>query len=359
MIDKRYDSGKRFLKYSESELDNARHTDMVEFLERHEGFSFKHSGSYSVGREHDSLVIDPDHYTWHWYSQDLFGKGAIDWLIKVNGYRFAEAAEILIGTKPVTNGARDSPRFNTKAPQARPDDAPVPFSPPKRFEGKCRELFAYLGVTRKLPEDIIKYCVSNKMIYQDEKKRAVFCGYDKNGEMKFAEAKITNTYKKYYPQNIAGSNKAFSFFIPASPSAMHYDPTQLYVFEAPIDLLSHGALMQMALKKQCAVAGDMSLYRADCWLGFNRLSLSGVSDKALEQRLKDNPHISKIALCLDNDEKGQAAAQRIKQKFGDRCKVKIVKPPYGKDWNDTLKAAVSSNLNPAVKKNNIVKPLKP
>ena len=35
------------------------------------------------------------------------------------------------------------------------------------MQGKWRELYAYLNITRKLPADIINYCVSNKLIYLD------------------------------------------------------------------------------------------------------------------------------------------------------------------------------------------------
>jgi len=71
--------------YSKEEIEAARHTDMVRFLEQHKGFSFKTSGGWLICNEHDSLKINPDRYTWHWYSRDLFGKGAIDWLCKVDG----------------------------------------------------------------------------------------------------------------------------------------------------------------------------------------------------------------------------------------------------------------------------------
>ncbi|MEO3159910.1 hypothetical protein ABHC52_08035, partial [Ruminococcus bicirculans (ex Wegman et al. 2014)] len=83
MIDRRYESGKSFVMYSKEEFEAARRTDMVTFLESHEGFSFKSSGGWYIGIEHDSLKINPDRYTWHWYSRDLYGKGAIDWLCKV------------------------------------------------------------------------------------------------------------------------------------------------------------------------------------------------------------------------------------------------------------------------------------
>ena len=66
MIDRRYESGKSFVMYSKEELEAARRTDMVTFLESHEGFSFKSSGGWYIGVEHDSLKINPDRYTWHW-----------------------------------------------------------------------------------------------------------------------------------------------------------------------------------------------------------------------------------------------------------------------------------------------------
>lgn len=101
MIDRRYESGKSFVMYSKEELEAAQRTDMVTFLESHEGFNFKSSGGWYVGIEHDSLKINPDRYTWHWYSRDLYGKGAIDWLCKVDGYDFKEAVSRLIGNASI------------------------------------------------------------------------------------------------------------------------------------------------------------------------------------------------------------------------------------------------------------------
>jgi len=341
MIDRRYESGKSFVMYSKEELEAARRTDMVTFLESHEGFSFKSSGGWYIGIEHDSLKINPDRYTWHWYSRDLYGKGAIDWLCKVDGYDFKEAVSRLIGNASI----RASPEMRKAVlseQHYQKKTKKAEFKAPPPMQGKWRELFAYLNITRKLPADIINYCVSNKLIYLDVKKRAIFCGYDKFGSMKFAEAKITNTYNKYYPQNIEGSMKEYSFYIPAKPNAYGYDPTKLYVFEAPIDLLSHGALMQLSMKKQCAAVGMSEMYRSDCWLGINRVSLSGCSDIALKQRLSDDPRIKQIVFCLDNDERGRQATEKLMSDYSANFTVKVSIPPYGKDWNDTLKFIVTS-----------------
>lgn len=342
MIDRRYESGKSFVMYSKEELEAARRTDMVTFLKSHEGFSFKSSGGWYIGIEHDSLKINPDRYTWHWYSRDLFGKGAIDWLCKVDGYGFRDAVSRLIGDSCSIRASPDL-KANEQHYPKKVKKPKAELTPPQPMQGKCRELYAYLNITRKLPADIISYCVSNKLIYLDVKKRAIFCGYDKTGKMRFAEAKITNTFNKYYPQNIEGSTKDYSFYVSAVPGSYGYDPAKIYVFEAPIDLLSHGALMQLSMRKQCSAIGQGDKYRPDCWLGVNRVSLSGCSDIALKQRLSDDPRITQIVFCLDNDETGQQATEKLMNKYSQQYTVSVSIPPYGKDWNDTLKAVVSAH----------------
>jgi len=63
----------------------------------------------------------------------------------------------------------------------------------------------------------------------------------------------------------------------------------VYVFESPIDAMSHATLFKL---------NDLD------WRKDFRLSLGGVSGKALEKFLSCNPQITRISLCLDNDEAG-------------------------------------------------------
>lgn len=84
------------------------------------------------------------------------------------------------------------------------------------------------------------------------------------------------------------------------------------------------------------------MYRSDCWLGINRVSLSGCSDIALKQRLSDDPRIKQIVFCLDNDERGRQATEKLMSDYSANFTVKVSIPPYGKDWNDTLKFIVTS-----------------
>ena len=66
----------------------------------------------------------------------------------------------------------------------------------------------------------------------------------------------------------------------------------LFVFEAPIDLLSF-----------LSATGDG-------WETHHYISLGGVSEKALMQYLADHKNIRKIYLCLDNDTAGNAACEK-------------------------------------------------
>lgn len=52
--------------------------------------------------------------------------------------------------------------------------------------------------------------------------------------------------------------------------------------------------------------------------------------------LKDNPNIQKVYLCLDNDEAGQKANERISDKLFIQGIQHEILVPNHKDWNDDL-----------------------
>ena len=89
------------------------------------------------------------------------------------------------------------------------------------------------------------------------------------------------------------------------------------VFEAPIDLMSY-----------------LTLHRK---VTSNAIALCGLYEGALDTYLRDNPHIRRIALCLDADGPGQTAAERLQAKY-ERMgyTVKIQRQASGKDWNEYL-----------------------
>lgn len=95
----------------------------------------------------------------------------------------------------------------------------------------------------------------------------------------------------------------------------------LYIFEAPIDLLSY-----------------LSLHPKN-WQQHSYVALCGVSSQAMMKMLELNSHLKEVALCLDNDEAGYKASERLKNQLAEnryRCHLIV---SQGKDWNDDLTMA--------------------
>ena len=67
------------------------------------------------------------------------------------------------------------------------------------------------------------------------------------------------------------------------------------VFEAPIDLMSFCTLHRKVTS--------------------NAVALCGLYEGGLRTYLRDNPHIRRIILCLDNDEHGRQATQKLREMF--------------------------------------------
>lgn len=101
----------------------------------------------------------------------------------------------------------------------------------------------------------------------------------------------------------------------------------LYLFEAPIDMLSFISMQKEGWRQHS--------YAASC----------SVSDRVLFQMLKDNPNIRQVVLCLDSDEPGQTAAKRIADKLFVQGTASEILVPVHKDWNEDLLTAVSLSIS--------------
>ena len=94
---------------------------------------------------------------------------------------------------------------------------------------------------------------------------------------------------------------------------------RIYVFEAPIDLLSF-----------------LTLYQKE-WEQHSYVALCGLSEQGLFQMLEDVPYIRQVALCLDRDRAGLQAEERIQKNLEGRGYREVFPLfPSGKDWNEDL-----------------------
>ena len=74
----------------------AKKMDLLTYLENYDPHELVHvSGDVYCTKTHDSLRISNG--KWCWYSRDIGGRSALDYLIKVKGYSFLDAVEHIMG----------------------------------------------------------------------------------------------------------------------------------------------------------------------------------------------------------------------------------------------------------------------
>ena len=285
-------------------MEIAKNTDLPDLLE-HLGYSLKRLGRYYTTREMDSIRIK-DRRIWKRYSNGT-GGDAITFLQEFEGKGFREAVENLLDF----NGrARDSPRPSRLRPP--PEEEKPEFALPPANEDN-RRVFAYLR-KRGIAPQVIRSFLNAGLLYEDAKyHNCVFVGRDNTGQPRFASKR--GTYDKdgvSFKRDVLGSDKSVAFPIPCDPEV-----PWVLVFEAPIDLMSFCSLHREARS--------------------NAVALCGLYEGGLNTYLRDNPHLRHVVLCLDADDPGRTATEKLRAEYESRgLKVSTRTPAKGKDWNEYL-----------------------
>ena len=174
-----------------------------------------------------------------------------------------------------------------------------------------RRVYAYLLNKRGIDRDVLYAFVHAGMIYESaDYHNAIFVGFDKNGKAVHAHKRGTGS-ESSYKGNVASG-------IPENSFHWTGKSDKLYLFEAPIDMLSF-----ISMNK-------------DGWRNHSYAACCGVADRVLFQMLSDNPNIKTVCLCLDNDEAGQTANKRISDKLFTQGIQTEILVPTNKDWNEDL-----------------------
>lgn len=340
-------SGRKYVRYTDEQIRRVRQTDMLDFLGRHEGFTFKQTGKVYTCVQHDSLIVQADRQRWFWNSRtsdtnkEAQGLNVLDYLEKMQGYSWQEAMAYMLGDNAALSPVAASSKKEENS--AENVEKKHEFKLPEKCEGRYNHVFAYLCKTRCIDQSVVSYCVKNDLIYQaKEYNNCVFVGYDENGQAKFAESKVANQFYKQFNINVEGSDKRYSFNI--TNRTVDTDKSTVFVFEAPVDLLSHCTMYLMAEQKRAKAENRPA--NKEIWLNQNRLSLSGKADVALATYLDNNPETKRIVLCLDNDYWGQKACKSIGEKYSDKYEVSVHHAKYGKDYNECLQYFVKGSLPP-------------
>ena len=294
-----------FWKFTDEEMETAKNTDLPDLLE-HLGYSVRRVGSrYHTTREMDSLMIK-DRRTWKRYSNGT-GGDAITFLQEFCGKDFREAVNYLLEF----NGkrARDSPAPHSKP--AQPEEKPT-FALPIPHPDQ-RRVFAYLQ-KRGIAPQVIRGFINSGLLYEDSlHHNCVFVGRDGSGKPVFASKRGTYDLNgSGFKGDAVGSDKSVAFRLPCDPAL-----DWVAVFEAPIDLMSFCTLHRQVRS--------------------NAVALCGLYQGPLDTYLRENPHLKRIVLCLDNDGPGREATEKFQAEYGQKgYAVSTRTPAQGKDWNAYL-----------------------
>jgi hypothetical protein len=289
----------------------ARNADLLEYLHSQGYHLIRSSHREYRLEEHDSIVISNNR--WHWFSRDT-GGNTLDFLIKYEGKSFREAVEILTGKELEISTVKPRDIFISSVRIECKGNNTAELALPTKAKDYNR-IFAYLNKTRKIDASIIADMVQMEKLYQSERGNCVFVGPDKDGNIRFACERGTLS-RVSYRRDCSGSDKRFCFH-------MEGQGNLLYVFEAPIDAMSHATLFKMQNLD----------YTKD-----HRISLGCLGDAALMQYLQDRPEIKNIVLCLDNDKWGRNASIKFMQKLKEKGYIVSEEFSKEKDYNEDLVA---------------------
>ena len=307
-----------YIPFTDEQKQLANSVDLEEFLrmrgEKLERVGREHKLIYydSSGR-HDSITLRGS--TWFDHKNQI-GGGAIKFMQEFYDMDFQTAVQELLG-RTVTPLSHSPPKAIAKEEKKE-------FKLPEA-NANMHRVYAYLIKQRFIAPDIISYFAKQHTLYEDkEHHNAVFVGVDENGVPRQASKRSTNSYGNSFRITCQGSDTRYSF-------AHFGESKRLYVFEAPIDMMSF-----------------LTLYPKD-WQKHSCIAMNGVYENAVLAALKNHSNLSEVILCVDNDEGGIEAVDRLKDILSENgyTDVKRLAPKF-KDWNEVLKAKNGVKALPAV-----------
>ena len=263
----------QYIHFTEEQKLRAGAVDLEEFLRCH-GEKLIASGREKRLTSDHSVTVRGN----EWYDHAAEkGGGPVSFVQTYYGLSYPEAMTLLLGGET----GQVYPATQEKAPEP-----PKEFVLPEQNED-MRRVYGYLMKHRHIDKNVISHFARAGTLYEDAKyHNCVFIGRDETGKACHAHKRSTNSYGEAFRINVEGGDPRYTF---------HHIGTDgsLYVFEAPIDMLSF-----------------ISMYPKG-WQAHNYVACCGVSIQPVLKMLERMPAPETVYLCLDSDDAGHKASQRI------------------------------------------------
>ncbi len=306
------------IKRENSKWEKANAISIVEYVQKL-GYTInsKKNGNELTLVEHDSLKINPVKNVFTWYSRDLSG-GVIQLCQELEGIvdKFDAVKRLLNEEFHYSKNYQVNKKNYTKEERKT-------LKLPK-FDYDMKNVYAYLIKERLIDKEIVFDYANKNLIKQTENikndkiyKNVAFLSYDESKKIKYISLRGVNSFTKFRGE-VSGSDKSYGFKYLGNNEVVN-------VFESPIDMMSYQTTSKM--------------FNLD-WKNDNCISLGGISDKALIKFLDNNKNIKSINLCLDVDDAGVNASEKIKENinnlYPNKYNINVSTPLYGKDFNEFL-----------------------
>ena len=288
----------QYIHFTDEEKRRANDVDLSSFLRAHGERLLPSGREKRLASDHSVTVCGNE-----WFDHAT-GEGglAVEFVRRYYKLSFPETVTLLLGGAGV--------EYETADKTVRQERAPFEL-PPENTDMK--RVYAYLIKERGIDSDVISAFVREGLIYEDAlHHNVVFVGTDESGEPKHAHKRSTCGD---FRQNVESSLPQYSFHWCSSSDT-------LFVFEAPIDMLSFITL------------------NPDNWQQHSYAALCGTSSYAMLWMLEQSENLRTIYLCLDNDDAGIKAANRLGKLLEDKGYYCEQLFPQAKDWNDELQSGV-------------------
>lgn len=297
----------KYIHFTDEEKKRANSVDLEHFLLQ-QGEKLIPSGREKRLSSDHSITVRGNEWYDHAAEQ---GGYAIDFVKSFYNLSFPDAVTMLLGGNcgAVYHQAAE-----------RVEEPKKPFELPPQYKD-MRRTFAYLIKYRCLDSEVLSTFAREKLIYESLEKskdrknefhNAIFVGYDENGVACHAHKRGIYSEGKSYKGNLDSSNPCYTFNWKGTSD-------RLYVFEAPIDMLSF-----------------ISMYKNSDWQQHSYVALCGLSEQAMVKQLDNNENLTTVVLCLDNDIAGQKAADKFQKLLADRDVAVTKLVPTLKDFNEDL-----------------------
>lgn len=306
-----------YISLTESQKTRANETNLVSFLQMKGEKLERAGGEYKIvyfdgSGKHDSITIRGPN--WYDHKNQIGGK-AIDFMKYFYGCDFVTAVRSLLGSECVLEKVQKQEIQREKKEFVLPEE-----------NSNMHRVYAYLIKQRYIDPQVLTFFAKKHDVFEDKNHHnAVFVGRDEEGVPRQAHLCSVNSFGKTFRITCEGSNTKYSF--------SHFGTSdKLFVFEAPIDMLSY-----------------ISLHK-DNWQENSYIAMNGVYDNAVINALEHHNNISHVVLCTDSDEGGIDAAERLYDILKEKGykNVSREKSNY-KDWNEDLKAVNGVSPLPAVR----------